>query len=590
MKNAANFRVDPRLASLLGENYRSTEQALKELIDNAWDANAENVWIHLPEPLTTEPIIVRDDGTGMTEREVRSEYLNIANDRRSRKGEFTPSKGRPVKGRKGIGKFAGLVAVDVMDIETKARGTRTTLQIVKQDLLSSHRDLERVDLPIAAEPCDQEEHGTTITLSQLNEKFAFPTAIALRELLVLEYGRQPDFCILVNSQPLAHEDIPGQQFSADVDLPNAGKVKINFTIMENPTTKKHAGIVMRVGGKVVGRPSFLGLDEREEIPNKMLFRVVGEIEADSLEADVTADWGAIIENSKGYQEAREWAQAQVAQQMEQTFASDVNLAKARRQKEINQRLAQLPEHRRRFANDHLERVIRRFYGEAEEKIDVVVSFVLDALEKDEYWEVCRRIEAARRSDVVTFAEALETFGLVDMVFMARQAARRLELLDALDELERKQDTLEKEMHKALDTNLWVFGPQYSLMASNVTLARVVEEYGVNKFTGERAKSRPDLLLAQSVDERYLLIEFKRPSEPVGRKAEAQAKEYRDDLTSQLGVAMDIIVIGGEVDPTMSAHYKQLDLRFLSYNAVISTARAQLQWLIRELTTDSHRTR
>jgi len=30
----AQFRVDPRLARLLGESYRSTEQAIKELIDN----------------------------------------------------------------------------------------------------------------------------------------------------------------------------------------------------------------------------------------------------------------------------------------------------------------------------------------------------------------------------------------------------------------------------------------------------------------------------------------------------------------------------------------------------------------------------
>ena len=39
--NKANFKVDTRLTSLLGENYRSTEVALKELIDNAWDADAE---------------------------------------------------------------------------------------------------------------------------------------------------------------------------------------------------------------------------------------------------------------------------------------------------------------------------------------------------------------------------------------------------------------------------------------------------------------------------------------------------------------------------------------------------------------------
>jgi len=46
MKPMAHFKIDPRLAALLGETYRSTEQALKELVDNAWDA--DNVWINLP--------------------------------------------------------------------------------------------------------------------------------------------------------------------------------------------------------------------------------------------------------------------------------------------------------------------------------------------------------------------------------------------------------------------------------------------------------------------------------------------------------------------------------------------------------------
>ena len=40
MSTTANFKVDPRLASLLGENYRSTELAIKELIDNAYHALA----------------------------------------------------------------------------------------------------------------------------------------------------------------------------------------------------------------------------------------------------------------------------------------------------------------------------------------------------------------------------------------------------------------------------------------------------------------------------------------------------------------------------------------------------------------------
>ena len=47
----AFFSVDTRLAKLLGEAYRSTEAALKELVDNAWDSDADTVWITLPKEL-----------------------------------------------------------------------------------------------------------------------------------------------------------------------------------------------------------------------------------------------------------------------------------------------------------------------------------------------------------------------------------------------------------------------------------------------------------------------------------------------------------------------------------------------------------
>jgi len=581
MSKHAQFRVDPRLTSLLGETYRSTEHALKELIDNAWDADAETVWITLPESMTNDPIIVRDDGTGMTEREVRGEYLNIANDRRTRKGERTLGKKRSVKGRKGIGKFAGLVAADVMSLDTRARGHVTTLRIVKHQLLETQRDLEKVDLPIESIPCPSVEHGTTLTLSCLNTHFTLPQPESLRELLALEYGRERDFEILVNGERLAHEDIPGQKFSATIQLPNAGTVTINFTIMERPASKSQAGIVMRVGGKIVGRPSLMGLDEDRDLPNRLLRHVVGEVVADSLEDDVTADWGAIIENSKAYQEAREWIRDQVSHQVRQKFQSDVKEQVTRREKVIEQRLAKLPEHRRDIARRQLHRVLQKFYGETEERVDTVVNLMLDAMEKDEYWLVCEHIHQARAGDVEVLAAALEQFGLVDLAVISQQARRRLEFLDHLDALDGNPKTLEKEMHTALDRNLWVFGPQYSLMASNKTLARTIEEYTTKKFTGKRRDKRPDLFLAQNAQDQYLLIEFKRPDEEVGRDAESQAKKYRDDLTPNFG-HIAILIVGGSVDAVMSAQYKEADLQFLSYKCIISRARVSLDWLIKEL--------
>jgi len=86
----ANFSVDPRLAAILGENYTSSERALRELVDNAWDAEAKIVRITLPDILTEAPIIVTDDGSGMKEQELRQEYQPGSDRDRHARGTEAP--------------------------------------------------------------------------------------------------------------------------------------------------------------------------------------------------------------------------------------------------------------------------------------------------------------------------------------------------------------------------------------------------------------------------------------------------------------------------------------------------------------------
>ncbi|MCO1451128.1 ATP-binding protein [Burkholderia multivorans] len=114
------------------------------------DADAEQVTILLPKPLSGDPLVIQDDGTGMTEEELRRHYLSIASDRRSRRGERTAGKNRLVKGRKGIGKFAGLMAAAVMTLETRARGRlcRITLRL---DDLSQVEDIEQLNIGLQSD-------------------------------------------------------------------------------------------------------------------------------------------------------------------------------------------------------------------------------------------------------------------------------------------------------------------------------------------------------------------------------------------------------------------------------------------------------
>jgi hypothetical protein len=65
---------------------------------------------------------------------------------------------------------------------------------------------------------------------------------------------------------------------------------------------------------------------------------------------------------------------------------------------MKRRLETVPEHRRSIVEDRLQKLISRSYqeGEKEERITVLVGLVMDALEIDEYWTVCREIEHAER--------------------------------------------------------------------------------------------------------------------------------------------------------------------------------------------------
>lgn len=94
-------------------------------------------------------------------------------------------------------------------------------------------------------------------------------------------------------------------------------------------------------------------------------------------------------------------------------------------------------------------------------------------------------------------------------------------------------TTEAVMHKALERNLWVLGPEYSLFSSNITFYRQVEEMLGKTCTGDKADKRPDLLFNENLSGQYLLIEFKRPGHELNHSDYLQAIGYRYELSKYI---------------------------------------------------------
>jgi len=586
MLDIVRFAVDPRLASLLGDSYRSTEQAIKELVDNAWDADAEEVSITLPTEMSSEPIIIVDDGCGMTAEELKTEYLKVARDRRMVKGILTVAKKRKVRGRRGVGKFSGLMVADQMDVTTKARGQMSAITLQRSVLAGTTSDFEAVDIPFATSTCEKEDHGTTITLTALNRRLAHPNPEKLRRILILDYGRETDFRIVVNGVVATFHDIPGEAIEVEKPLPQVGDVRLSFTIANDKQAVRSPGIVVKVHGKPIGKPRFFGLDEREDVPQHLLKKLYGEVHADGLADDLTADWGAVVENSTAYHAVCEYVHDVVKEQLGTSFKKEFRNLEARIKQRLERRLSALPENRRAYAHKQIESILKRFYQEDEEKLQAIISVLLDGLERDEYWEVLQAVHRAENATVQHLAQAIVSFGLTEIVLISKQAKYRLEVLDSLDKLAARADALEKEMHEVIASNLWILGAEHSLLSSNKTNKTIIESYTDKEYAGDRASKRPDLLLLTPLRGSHLLIEFKRPNKQIDRDDDNQAQKYRDDLGDKFN-PMNIWVIGKSVDKSLRVN-PGTRAEYFSYSDLLSRARSELEWLLKTLAQETRR--
>ena len=163
----------------------------------------------------------------------------------------------------------------------------------------------------------------------------------------------------------------------------------------------------------------------------------------------------------------------------------------------------------------------------------------------------------------------------------KQIRKKLKVLNRLDSIIYNSQTLEAEIHNIFEKNLWIFGDEYSDMASDETIETSVWKFLGKRYKGDHAKSRPDLLLAGDKENTYLLlIEFKKPAHKLDRANECQTLVYRDELSTHFpNSRIEIILIGGGIKRNIPLQYLRKDVKYLSYQNVISRARKRLKNLI-----------
>ena len=140
MTNSKEYKIaiDPRILELLGPSlYTNVYFILAELIANAYDANAKNVYIIQEKGILT----VEDDGCGMSYEDGDiAKYLNVAQETRSSKDQdYVPGSDQTRKkmGRKGVGKLAALSVSPDVEIKTIRNGEKSGF-ILSRNVAEDH--------------------------------------------------------------------------------------------------------------------------------------------------------------------------------------------------------------------------------------------------------------------------------------------------------------------------------------------------------------------------------------------------------------------------------------------------------------------
>lgn len=161
MNKSYELSIDPRILELLGPNlYTNIYYVLAELIANAYDADAHNVYIISHK----DNITVEDDGKGMsyTAGDIQK-YLNVAAVSRNNDEESFTGLNRRKMGRKGVGKLAALSVSDKVLVKTVCNAEKSGF------VLSRHIGDDKKLTPILDDKITFEkitEHGTAIVMQQ----------------------------------------------------------------------------------------------------------------------------------------------------------------------------------------------------------------------------------------------------------------------------------------------------------------------------------------------------------------------------------------------------------------------------------------
>jgi hypothetical protein len=550
------MRLSLNVLNHLGINlYSNVPSVLAETVANAWDADAEHVWITIND--AEGRIAITDDGHGMDVDDINEKFLMVGYRRRNNgsDGTITPKWKRPVMGRKGIGKlslFSIARQVRVFSIDGKQKPAfEMKLTDIQAKISDEGGTYEPPPIPVSAFPKDLKK-GTRIVLRDL-KKGLNRTAAGLRVRLARRFsiiGTEKHFQLFVNGNEVTVQDrgyfgrlqylwYYGGEGKRALGL--SKKLDDYQERSSELTVKWHDGSETKhkVEGWVGTVRDSGDLKDDEENLNKIVIMVrgrlaqedileefhegrlftkylIGEIHADFLDLDdqddsATSSRQKIIEDDPRYVALKQWVLGEVKH--------IANHWTALREEEGKNKALEIPAIKEWFGDlsTDLKKRAKSLFGKINqmpfEKPDDrkrLFAYAVLAFENLRYKENLDALEKLTPENIEAFGEIFANLNDVEATLYHQILKARIEAIEALEE---KVDAKarEKVLQKHLYENLWLLDPAWERATDTEYMEkRVATEFEkvTTKMTEEEKKGRYDIKYKKNSG-KHVIIELKK---------------------------------------------------------------------------------
>ena len=627
------LRFSGALVEQLGAQlYPSATATVAELISNAWDADAHNVWVTIPFGRSwseDDEIVVLDDGHGMTREQAQSRYLIVGRKRRLQDGGKSPN-GRDVHGRKGIGKLAAFGTAEVLDCVT-VRGNQTVAFRLDYDKI--RQSPPGADCEVDASP-DQGPlydpdnsklaSGTKIRLSKLRLKRAIPEDQFMKSMSRRFAIDQAFMRVFINGQQLQRFDmelafrfpIDGQPFgyagSVDSDgwgtenLLSGEEVRWWIGFTPKPLEAEYLrGISILGRGKLLQRPFMF---ERAQGVRGQLGQeyVVGEVVADWLDTGVDIEDDLIQTNrdqlqleDERVQELLQWGRRRLNWALSERQARREKKAKdSIEAPDLKELLKDFTATEQRHLGDIALRAAKIGDPDPEEVHDFMVE-VVNGFKDRAVRELIERVQFEDEGFQSNFWGLVREFSLIDARKNYSIIQARLETIERLDAAIKAGATEVPEIHNVVKEFPWLLDPRWSLLGDEIDLGTLREPYEptIDPETGQKL----DFLFilrprAPAPFDELLIVEIKRGVKANGRTHRVSEEEVNKFHSYVLGVHADydrntdppsvngLMIASGyteRADRTRRSleQVREVQLEFQTWDTVIdNTRRLHTGWL------------